>query len=286
MKIQFVGPFISEDYFIVVRRGMEEAGRDLKVDVAFTGDPGGNLDEVNRVIREAADSGKVDGLAVNITNAKVHIDAIKYAMGKGIPVVAFNVDATNGKGPHLAHTQQEFLKAGTGLGNYMAAFIPDGSKVLLNQHDAGISALEDRAAGIRRALEDKKLTFIDLVTTSTPEGASARIEEALKTNPDIKAILCTGQADVEGSGIVNKKIGSRLPVAGFGISPQILKMIIDGSIKLSIDQQPYVEGYYPVMQLVLNIRYGIMPCNMDSGTNFVDSKNADTVLALANKGYR
>jgi simple sugar transport system substrate-binding protein len=285
LKIQFVGVFINEDFFKPVKRGMEEAGRDLGVDVAFTGDTGGDAEIVNRMIREAVDAG-VDGIAVDIIHPTANRDAISYAMGKGVPVVAFNVDATNGGGPHLAFTQQDFVNAGKNLASYMASFIPAGSKVLLTQHDAGVSALEDRAQGIRLGLEAKNVSFIDLITTSETDVAAVKVEEALRANPDIKAVLATGQADTEGAGIAAKKLGLKLPIGGFDMSPQILNMIKAGEVNVTTDQQPYMQGYYPVLQLVLNLRYGLMPCNIDAGAGLVDSKNADQALDLTLKGYR
>lgn len=285
LRIQFVGVFINEEFFKPVKRGMEEAGRDMCVDVSFTGDAGGDTDVVNRLVREAVDAG-VDGIAVDIIHPEANNEAIAYAMGKGVPVVAFNVDATNGKGPHLAFTQQDFVSAGKNLAGYMAKDIPDGAKILLTQHDPGVSALEDRAKGIRLGLEAKKPVFVDLVTTAEPHVAAEKIEAALKADPDIKAILSTGQADTEGAGLAAKKLGLALPIGGFDMSPAILGMIKDGVIKVTTDQQPYVQGYYPVMQLVLNLRYGIMPCDMDAGAGLVDKAKADKALELSVKGYR
>ena len=285
LRIQFVGVFIEEEFFKPVKRGMEDAGRDLRVDVSFTGDTGGDVEVVNRMIREAVDSG-VDGIAVDIIHPSANNTAIAYAREKGVPVVAFNVDATNGSGPHLAFTQQDFVNAGKNLARAMAADIPDGSTILVTQHDPGVSALEDRAKGIKLGLEGKNLTYVDLITTAEPEVAAEKVEDALKTHPEIVAILATGQADTEGSGLAAKKLGKKLPIGGFDMSPAILTMIKDGEIKVTTDQQPYVQGYYPVVQLVLNLRYGLVPCNIDAGAGLVDSSKAEQALILSKQGYR
>ena len=75
---------------------MEDAASILNVDAIFTGSTGADIDEQNRMIRQFADEG-VDGIAVNIINPVAYNDAIAYAMKKGVPVVAFNVDATKWK---------------------------------------------------------------------------------------------------------------------------------------------------------------------------------------------
>ncbi len=87
------------------------------------------------------------------------------------------------------------------------------------------------------------------------------ITDELNKHPDIKFILCTGQADTEGAGLAIEKnfAGKGYTAAGFDLSPEILRLIKAGYIKCTIDQQPYIQGYYPVIQLALYKRYGIMP---------------------------
>jgi simple sugar transport system substrate-binding protein len=70
------------------------------------------------------------------------------------------------------------------------------------------------------------------------------------------------------------------------LSPEILQYIMQGHISFTIDQQPYVQGFYPVVQLTLFKRYGIMPSNMDTGAALITSENAESVLKLSEKHYR
>lgn len=57
-------------------------------------------------------------------------------------------------------------------------------------------------------------------------------------------------------------------------------------IDFTIDQQPYIQGFYPVMQLTLKCRYGIMPPNMDAGAAVITKANAAAVSDLVKQGYR
>jgi simple sugar transport system substrate-binding protein len=75
-------------------------------------------------------------------------------------------------------------------------------------------------------------------------------------------------------------------VAGFDLSTNILAMIEEGIISATTDQQPYMQGFYPVVQLVLNNRYGLLPSNIDAGSGLVTKDNATAVKALAAAGYR
>lgn len=285
LTIKFVGVFIEAEFFKPVIRGMEEAAEIFNVDAEFTGSTGADIDEQNRMIRQFADDG-VDGIAVDIIDPTAYNDAIAYAMSKGVPVVAFNVDATNGEGPHLAFTQQYFVDAGRSVAGHVIDDIGEGATVLVTQHDPGVSALEDRAAGIKEVLATRNAVVIDRILVNDAQKAKALILRELEANPDISAVIATGNADTEGAGLAAKESGRELTVAGFDLSPNILSMIDEGVISATTDQQPYVQGFYPVVQLVLNNRYGLLPSNIDAGSGLVTKENAAAVRALAEAGYR
>jgi simple sugar transport system substrate-binding protein len=63
-------------------------------------------------------------------------------------------------------------------------------------------------------------------------------------------------------------------------------LIKKGHIRCTVDQQPYVQGFYPVVQLTLLLRYGITPYDMDAGAAIIDRSNADKVLDLTKKNMR
>ena len=74
--------------------------------------------------------------------------------------------------------------------------------------------------------------------------------------------------------------------AGFDLTPEILRMIKAGTIRFTIDQQPYIQGFYPVVQLTLLKRYGIMPASMDAGAAVIAKDQADSVLQLTEPHFR
>ena len=156
----------------------------------------------------------------------------------------------------------------------------------MTQHDPEVSALEDRAAGIKEILKTKNVTIIDKILVNDADESCKLILAELKANPKISAIVATGNADTEGAGLAVKESGKNLIVAGFDLSPNTLEMIKDGTIIATVDQQPYMQGFYPVVQLVLNSRYGLQPSNIDAGSGLVTKENAAAVHALAAAGYR
>ncbi len=286
LKIDFIGVFIHEEFFLSVKKGMSDAAELMNAEVRFIGDEGSDADVVNRLIREAADNG-TDGIAVDIADPSANREAIAYAASRGVPVVAYNMDASLGQGAHLAYTQQDFTQAGRKLAGRIAEEVPRGAAILVTMHDEGVDALEKRAEGAISVLDAREPSYIRLVTTAYADTAAERIKQILQEYPEISVIIATGQADTEGAGLAAKALGrGDMLIAGFDLSPVILALIAEGYIRFTVDQQPYVQGFYPVVQLALNIRYGLVPCNIDAGAGIITAADVPVIMELSKKHIR
>lgn len=76
---------------------------------------------------------------------------------RGVPVIAFNVDDSRTPNARLAAVGQNMLAAGRKFGRQVAPSIAQGGHILLTMHDPNISALEDRAQGIRRSFDASQI---------------------------------------------------------------------------------------------------------------------------------
>ena len=137
-------------------------------------------------------------------------------------------------------------------------------------------------------LRAKSIRWEVVITGSDAVKGTDVVADALNKHPDIRIVLCTGQADTEAAGRALEKTqrGKDYWTAGFDLSPKILQLIRDGKIYCTIDQQPYIQGFYPVVQLTHYLRYGIRPSDVDAGATIVDQTNADAVTRLTEQGYR
>lgn len=287
LKFIFITTCLEEDFFKPVKRGMEDASRTMDVECVFTGTTGVDIKSQAEMVRQALGDG-YDGIALNIIDP-VAFDAVaEEARGRGVPLIAFNVDDYATPNARLSAVCQRYYDAGRTVGRRCAESIPSGSHILMTQHAAGVSALDDRLRGEQEELGKKGITWTTAVTGNTAAEAVEVVTHELKKNPQIKFVVCTGQADTEGAGLaVEKNLAERsVVVAGFDLSPEILRLIKAGIIHFTIDQQPYTQGFYPVIQLALYKRYGIMPASMDAGAAIVTKDQADNVLKLTEQHYR
>ena len=129
---------------------------------------------------------------------------------------------------------------------------------------------------------------MELVTGTDRDKAVEKIHAALEADSTIKVVLATGKADTEAGGLAIEKFytGKGYAVAGFDLCPETLRLIKAGIIRFTIDQQPYVQGYYPVVALTLYKRYGIKPFNIDAGAALITKENVNSVVDLSARQVR
>ena len=73
---------------------------------------------------------------------------------------------------------------------------------------------------------------------------------------------------------------------GFDTSPQIMTAFENGYVHLTSDQQPFLQGYLPVLALCQMKVLGTGALNQDTGAGFVHTENYKSVMELANAGLR
>ena len=73
---------------------------------------------------------------------------------------------------------------------------------------------------------------------------------------------------------------------GFDVSPEILTNLERGYVQLTSDQQPFLQGYMPILSLCGTWKYDLAPLNVDTGAGFVHTDNYKSLLKLAADGVR
>lgn len=263
-------PFVDYAFFTPMKQGAADASQALGVEVTFTGTADGNTSALAAQAKAALNAG-YQGIGINMTDAQVFDAVAEEAARKGVPLISFNVDDAKTPNARLATVGQNMLEAGRQFGQAMAPLIPAGAHVLLTMHDPGITALEERAAGAREALQDHKLQWTTLITGTDKEQAVARVKAALEADPSIRVVLGTGEADTQAAGLAIERHfkGKGFVVAGFDTGGEILRLVKEGILRFTVDQQPYAQGYFSVVNLALAHCQNIKPVNVDTGATIV-----------------
>jgi simple sugar transport system substrate-binding protein len=287
LRLVFITTCAEAKFFEPVVKGMEDAARMMGVECKFTGTPGVDFKAQAEMVRQAVKDG-YDGIALNLVHTEAFDEVVQEAIEQGVPVVGFNTDDHATPNARLSGVNQRLYAAGRALARYVSPHIRPGSHVLLTMHDRGVSSLEDRLRGLQNVLKEKKVKWTVAVTGNDSAKGAEIVADLLKKNSDIRVVLGTGQADTEAAGrAIEKHFANRgYWSAGFDLSPETLRLIQKGVIRGTVDQQPYVQGFYPVIQLTLYLRYGLKPSDMDAGAAIIDRSNVAQAIELTKKKYR
>ncbi len=122
-----------------------------------------------------------------------------------------------------------------------------------------------------------------------PNLAIPVITAALTNNTDTKAIVYPGGQLLGNAPTYMQAAGKKpgeVTQIGFDTSPQIVAAFKDGWVQLTADQQPFLQGYMPILSLCQQVVYGLAPINVDTGAGFVTPENFEAVSTHATEGLR
>ena len=180
--------------------------------------------------------------------------------------------------------------AGFALGSEAAkrAGLKAGDKVFVWGLKAAGGDRGQRTVGVIEAFEKAGANVIyqeiDAATNADPNAGTATFVGVMKANPEIK-IVVTDHGGLTSNVGVYARAASLKPgqvfFAGFDMSPNTAKSIKEGYQNLVIDQQPYLQGYLPILNICLAKKYGFSGLDINTAGAFVDAKNVDAVAPLA-----
>jgi simple sugar transport system substrate-binding protein len=115
--------------------------------------------------------------------------------------------------------------------------------------------------------------------TDLPNELNA-IEAYLQGHPNVKGLLAVdgGSTDALGKTVAKLKLKDKGVIAGgFDLQPGTLESVKGGTLDYTIDQQPYLQGFLPVVALYLYKLSGglVSPCDTNTSLSFVTKDNVN-----------
>ena len=279
LKYAVVLHALNSSFYAKIQQGAEEAGKSLgiKVDV-MAPNTANNLAEQISMIETCISSG-YNGIATVVWDPDGFADVIKKANDAGIPVISLNQNS--GKDDGTVFVGQDLEDSGYMLGKYMFGEVMGGKgKYIIASCAPADSALIAREQGIKRAAKEfPDIEFIDLVDITTDlTTAVGVIENAYLAHPDVTAFLGVDVfSEAIGTFIESKQLNGKVYGAGFDLTEGTLKHITNNAMQLTIGQNPFLQGYYPVIQLFTKSQYGYDLLNMNTGAFLVNKDNISDV---------
>lgn len=276
----------SDSWWNTIKNAIKLAGDQMGVTVEYRNPPTGDLADMARIIEQAAASSP-NGIISTIADFDALKGPLEDAVARGIPVITINsgtIEQSKEIGA-LLHVGQPEYDAGFGAGEKAKA--AGVTKFLCVNHYITNPASVERCQGFADAL-GVELGSQMIDSGIDPNEVQSKVAAYLQTNPDTNGILTLGPnsahptiAALDQSG----KAGT-LFFATFDLSPEISTAIKAGTINFAIDQQPFLQGYLPVVILTNLARYGVVPGNsINSGPGFITKDNINLVEKYAGE-YR
>jgi simple sugar transport system substrate-binding protein len=279
----------SDSFWAVVKRGIDEAARDLGVAVSYEAPAVYDPARMSRLI-DAAVLTRPNGLVVSIPDTTRVGPSVRLAVQAGIAVVAINSgeDVYRKLGALLYVGQPEYA-AGLKAGRRMAA--AGVRNALCVNHQVGASSLALRCRGFAAALSrvGGRVRVVSVELQSQAQ-AEARIAAAASA-PGIDGVLTLGPGGATPAlrAFASRGLFGKVKLATFDLAPDILRALRAHRLLFAVDQQPFLQGYLPVLFLTQRALYGLMPAAgtvVPTGPNFVTPANAALVERLTNAGIR
>ena len=150
-----------------------------------------------------------------------------------------------------------------------------------------------RELGVWEVLEENGVEIIHVDSAPTwaadPNIGIPAMVAALTANPDVKLVAFSGGQTLGNTQTYFEAAGleaGQVKAIGFDTNEFIMQGFADGWIHLTSDQQPFLQGYMPILSICQTAKFGLAPLNVDTGAGFIDTGNYEQVADLAIAGYR
>jgi simple sugar transport system substrate-binding protein len=286
-KFVFVCHVTTNSFFTPTQYGAQDACALLNCEFQWTGSKDSIVAEMVNATKTAI-SAKADGIALAVVDKNAFNAPVDQALAAGIPVVSYNADgAKDDPGTNrLAYIGQGLYDSGFQLGQRALASGLASGDVVGFIATPGALNIQPRIDGASDALRQsgKPLKFTAVGTNADVTKGLSIIDAYAQGHPNLAGMLAVDAGSTQAVGQVVQKYKMRdkgLKVAGgFDLVPETLQAIKGGSLDYTIDQQPYLQGFLPVLYLYLYKLSGglVFPSETNTGLLFVTKDSVDPYL--------
>jgi len=255
-------------------------------------DPAREIEILNQIIQDPT----LDGLIMTTPQAGAYDDIVKTAESNGIPVATTNsFDGGIYNRLNISHTGQDASAAAI-AGDALVKCLVDrgvtgGSIVLPNSTAMGNIEVNNRVSSAYNAIVAglKAAGKLDAFKVDAgPEGVGVDADP----NDPVNAIvsLFESRGDVVGAfagnnvftpalakAVAQTGLTGKICAYGFDLGPAQQEALKSGDLTGALGQQPFLQGFWPVMQLYLQIDRGIAAANLDTRAQLVTQESVGNV---------
>jgi len=285
-KFWFVNHADTNQFFTPTKYGYADAAALLGLPTPnWGGDPNSNQANMINYMKSAI-SAKADGIMLAAISDTAFTGVVSQAMNAGIPVLTYNADGIYKNGVpsigtnRLAYVGQALYLSGQAMGEQIKTLVPGGGHVAIFIATPGTGNIQPRFDGAKAVLgssyqvDEIGTTTVDATELSTIKsymlGHKSTLKGAFAVDSGSTANLAAALAGA----------GMSIPAGGFDTDPRTLSALQSGKVNFTLFQNPYLQGFLPVLYTYLyNLSGGqLAPPNTDTGLTVLNKGNVGQML--------
>lgn len=250
------------------------------------------LEILNQVVQDPT----IDGVIMTTPQSGAYDDLVKKLEANGVPVATTNsFDPNLYDRLNISHTGQQASAAAIG-GAALAKCLIDrkvdgGSIIFPSTTTLGNEEVNNRVTAAFEATV-KALNAAGVLKNFKVDAGPKNIGVDVDSNNLVGSVvsLIESRGDVVGAfaangfvtpalgdAIAQKGLQNKVCAYGFDLGPKQQEAIRTGALTGSLGQQPFLQGFWPVVQLYLQIDRGISAANLDTRAQLVTKDNLGNV---------
>jgi simple sugar transport system substrate-binding protein len=280
-KFVFVNHVTTNPFFVPTQYGIADACSMLGCTYQWTGSETSIASQMVNAM-DAAITAKADGIAVALVDLHAFNEPTKRALEAGIPVFSYNADAKGND--RLAYIGQDLYASGEALGRRIVDMVGEGPVVGFIATPGQLN-IQPRLDGAKAAIKasGKNIELSEVATGPTVNEEVSRVDSYYVGHKDVKGMFAVDAGSTMSVGKTMAKYGlaaKGVHAGGFDLLPETLTSIHSGNLDFTIDQQPYLQGFYTVMEMAMFKFSGGLsgPADINTGLKFITKDNVEPYL--------
>jgi simple sugar transport system substrate-binding protein len=288
-KFFFVNHVTTNAFFTPTQYGMADAAALLGLPAPVWGGSANSVISEMVANFDTAIAAGAAGIALAAISSTAFTSPVSSAMSKGIPVVTYNADGeyVNGVAKigtnRLCYVGQSLYSSGQSMGQQIKLAVPGGGDVVIFTPVVGTGNTQPRFDGAKSVL-GSSYTVAEIATGATESVEPAAMKAYLNAHKSsLKGAFAVDSGDTQFLGAQLKSLGMTIPAGGFDTTGATIPAIQSGTLGFTIYQDPYLQGFLPVLYLYLyNLSGGVLqPSDTDTGLSVVTKSNAGPYVATS-----
>jgi ribose transport system substrate-binding protein len=284
----FVVHVIGNPFIQQIIDGAKAAGRDLGVTIKTGGSTTGNANDMQKAIDDLFASG-ADGVATSCQSESL-VKSLNNYIKQGKAVTSFNITCPDLNAPYVG---ERSVNSGRILGQLIGAKLGGAratGTAVTGICFPGVPVLVNRNKGVTEGLKQSapKVKIKGPFDVKVAQNDNfAHWQQLYAANQSASAFIGLCAPDVTSLGKLNSQIGDKLVAGGYDTTAENLKAIKDGHAYVTLGQNPFVQGYLPILMMYDHIVHhrALRKGFVESGTEIVDAGGATEPYGLGHLSF-